>query len=1001
MVSAALMRGMFAPVFRNMRRSHWRRGQFIVEILVAIGLMVILLPSLTYVMIASKDSKPTQDARVEASLLMQETYEAIRSIREAGWNNVAINGIFHPVISGAAWVLASGTDARGDLTRSVLINDVYRDSSGVIVDEGNGSVDPSIKKVSVTISWTLPRPSNIQSTWYLTRFLGNQSISQTTVADFTPGVLYNSQITNVSGGEITLANNNKAKWCSPALSSTAIDLPDGPPVAVVATASAVVSAPNDVFVATAPTAGSAIKMSYINVTANTDPPVATQRGIFTLDPSQYSSSGYVPTGINLDNAFKTNDIKYYKSSSGKVYALMATNLPEKEVVAVQVNNGTGDAFQDPVNKIYSYWTFFNTRIYGEAFHNPSAHSAETSNAGDNNGFGTSPTNAYTLNGTYAVDTNSGSNTGTNCTGADKDKHRYYNYGFSLPSGASIDGVEVQLAARVDSTLNAPKMCVQLSWDGGVSWTAAQSTATLTTSTATYTLGSASDTWGRMWADTDFSDPNFRVRIINVAGSTSRDFSLDYVGVKVHYNGISSVPNDEEPFGYGARSLTVLGDRGYVSSGGYIYVFNLSDIDTKSSSVGLDQIGCRIQVDGYDCNPGTGTNRKYASGQTGQNWSDTTSPAHNDCSDGGNIELYASNDLYGVKAGNGSYIYVAVGAGTNPEFEIVNVTDVPTSVSNPAIGSASCGRISGGNAGWKMVGSLDFNTASGTEEAANSVYAKSDGTRAYISSNGGIDGNNDGNPDSKQWYVINTSNKTSPQFLSGTPSTGAQSGYYEATTAANLQLYPRRSLTVLNGQRAILVGNDGVTDTNDAQEYQVLNIDTESTPLYCGGVNYDQGFNDLTSVSEADGDNFVYMVANTNEKQLKIIEGGPDTGIYLTPGTFESGSISATASAAFNRFQASVSQPPQTTIKMQIATAAPVNGSCLNASYALVGPNGVMGSSASAYFTPVGNVISGAIPVGVDGGYANPGQCFKYKVYMDSADSNSAPTFFDASVNFSP
>ncbi len=979
------------------RQTSWNCGQFIVEILVAIGLMVILLPSLTYVMIVSKESKPMQDSKVQASLWMQETYEGIRSVRERGWDTIATNGTYHPATSSATWMMLSGVDTKGDLTRTVTIGDVYRDVSGEISDSEHGSIDPSTKKIHAQISWTYPHPASIASSWYLTRFLGNQSIVHTSDSDFTSGLLYNTQVTNTSGGEILLANNNKAKWCSPALSSTAIDLPDGPPVAVVATASASVSLPNDVFVATAPTTDSSVKMSYINVTANTDPPIASLRGMFTLDPLQYSSSGLVPTGIGIDNAFKTNDIKYYKSTSGKVYALMATNLADKEVVAVQVNDGSGDAFQDPVNKIYKYWTFFNTRIYGDAFHSPSAHSPETSNAGDNNGFGTSPLNAYTINGAYAVDTNSGNGTGTNCTGTDKDKHRYYAYGLALPSGASINGVEVKLVARVDSTSNAPKMCVQLSWDGGTTWTTAQSTPTLATSATTYILGSSTDTWGRAWSDSEFSDSNFRVRIVNVASSTSRDFSLDYVGVKVHYNGLSTVPNDQEPFGYGARALTVLGDRGYLASGGYIYGFNLSDIDSKSPNVGLDQIGCRIQVDGYDCSPGTGVDRKYASGQTGFNWSDTTSPAHSDCSDGGNIELYATNDLYGVSDANGSYIYVAVGAGTNPEFEIVNVTSIPDAVSNPTISSINCGRISGGNAGWKMVGSLDFNSASGTEEAANSVFAKSDGTRAYISSNGGIDGNNDGNPDSKQWYIINTTSKTSPQFLSGSSSTGAQSGYYEATTAANLQLYPRRSLTVLNGQRAILVGNDGVSDTNNAQEYQVLHIDTEATPLYCGGVNYDQGFNDLTSVSEVDGDNFVYMVANTNEKQLKIIEGGPDTGIYLTPGTFESNSINSIQSAAYNRFQVTVDQPIQTTIKVQVATAIPVNGSCSDASYSFVGPNG-MGDT---YFTPINNSISGAIPVGTNGGYVNPGQCFKYKVFMDSTDMNYTPTVFDATVNFSP
>lgn len=970
-------------------------GQFIVELLLAVGLMLVILPALTYVFIASREGKPTQDIRALANAYLQETYEQVRSVREKGWTYVATNGTYHPLQSGSVWTLAAGSQTQGDLSRSVVIGNVYRDGVGVIVGSG-GTIDPSTKKVTATIFWTLPRPSQIQSVWYVSRYIGNTSYIQTTQSDFAAGITSSTQVTNTAGGEVTLANNNKAKWCSPALSSVTIDLPDGPPVAVAATANTSVSTPNDVFVATAPDTASSIKMAYANVTANSDPPVASLRGIFTLDAAQYSSSGYVPTGIGIDNVFKTNDITYYKSGSGKVYALIATTLPDKEVIAIQVNDGTGDAFQDPVNKIYKYWTFFNTKIYGAAFNNPTANAAETSNAGDNNGYGSNPSNAYTTNGSFAVDTNSGSNTGTSCTGTDKDKHRYYNYGFSIPSGAAIDGVEVNLVARADSTTGTPKICIQLSWDGGSTWTGAKTSNNLTTTSVSYTLGGSADTWGRTWGDTDFSNANFRVRVINVASNTSRDFSLDYVGAKVYYNGVSSLTNDQAPFGYGARSITVLGDRGHVASGGYMYVFDLSNIDSKTPNNALDQVGCRIQLDGYDCSPGSGTDRKYSAGEVGISWSDTTSPAHNDCADGGNIELYADNDLYGVTVGGNNYIYVAVGAGTNAEFEIVNATSIPDAASSPSVSNNSCGRISGGNTGWKVTGTLDFNSQSGTEEAANSVFAKSDGTRAYISSNGGIDGNNNGVTDSYQMYIINTTNKSSPVFLSGTPSTGATSGYYYGASAS-AQLYPRRSLTVLNGQRAILVGQDGVVDANDAQEYQVLNIDSESTPLYCGGVNYNQGFNDLTSVSEADGDNFVYMVANTAEKQLKIIEGGPDTGLYLTPGTFESSTFDAVNSSAFNRFSATISQPAQTSVKMQVAAAPSSAGSCAGATYAYVGPNGVAGD----YFTSQGASISGTIPVGVFGGYDNPNQCFRYKVFMDTTDTNQTPAFDDVMVNYSP
>ena len=98
----------------------------------------------------------------------------------------------------------------------------------------------------------------------------------------------------------------------------------------------------------------------------------------------------------------------------------------------------------------------------------------------------------------------------------------------------IQGIEVRLDAKADSTSGAPKICVQLSWDGGVSWTATKSTATLTTSDATYILGGPADNWGFVWTLSTLSDANFRVRVINVSSNTSRDFSLDWVAVRVNY-----------------------------------------------------------------------------------------------------------------------------------------------------------------------------------------------------------------------------------------------------------------------------------------------------------------------------------------------------------------------------------------------------------------------------------------------------------------------------------
>ena len=111
---------------------------------------------------------------------------------------------------------------------------------------------------------------------------------------------------------------------------------------------------------------------------------------------------------------------------------------------------------------------------------------------------------------------------------------FYAYNLNLPATATVLGLEVRADARVDSASGSPRMCVQLSWDGGITWTAAKTTAVLGTSLSTNTLGSSTDTWGRIWTVANLSNTNFRVRVTNIAASTARDFSLDWLAVQVTY-----------------------------------------------------------------------------------------------------------------------------------------------------------------------------------------------------------------------------------------------------------------------------------------------------------------------------------------------------------------------------------------------------------------------------------------------------------------------------------
>jgi len=159
--------------------------------------------------------------------------------------------------------------------------------------------------------------------------------------------------------------------------------------------------------------------------------------------------------------------------------------------------------------------------------------------GDGNGFESAPTNAFADAGGVAFDLDSGTVGTLTCTDPARDKHDFYNYSLGVPSGSTINGIEVRLDAFVDLVKNGAAMCVQLSWDGGTSWTAAKTTPGLTATEATYLLGGSTDTWGHAWTTTDLADVNFRVRVIDIATATVRDFSLDWAAVKVYYNGTSA------------------------------------------------------------------------------------------------------------------------------------------------------------------------------------------------------------------------------------------------------------------------------------------------------------------------------------------------------------------------------------------------------------------------------------------------------------------------------
>jgi cysteine-rich repeat protein len=177
----------------------------------------------------------------------------------------------------------------------------------------------------------------------------------------------------------------------------------------------------------------------------------------------------------------------------------------------------GAAILIPVNVAYAADTTFKS---------PTANVSNGS--GDN---WSDPANAYTNGGGYASEVNG-------------ERHRFYDFNFSVTPGSTINGIEVNADAW-SSDSNGCRLDVDLSWNGGSTWTN-EKTQMLSGVETQHSLGGASDNWGRTWSSADFSNSNFRLRIQDAdPGNNCTDDAesrVDWLQVKVTYTPDTTAPN---------------------------------------------------------------------------------------------------------------------------------------------------------------------------------------------------------------------------------------------------------------------------------------------------------------------------------------------------------------------------------------------------------------------------------------------------------------------------
>lgn len=314
-----------------MRNFQLQRGQSLVELLLAMALSAILLPTLLVGLVSSRQGKVQQSQRASAVALLKYTIDATRSVREKGWTSfAATNGTFHPEISGSSWSLKAGeyTDANGFKT-SVVISDVNRGTCpgancGTIVTTG-GTIDPSTKKVVSTVSWVLPYTSSIDSTSYMTRYLDNNAFTQTLglhtpAADFDLGTKTGTAVTKTDDGEVILGAGGQGDWCKPQQSTVAtLDLAgQALPTALYTVVDNSTVPPNNYAYLTTGANSSSYTMQSVKVT---DPQVGLP---VPSEYKQYTQVNYHAYGLFVDSS----------------YAYLGTSHPGATVDIAQINGAT-------------------------------------------------------------------------------------------------------------------------------------------------------------------------------------------------------------------------------------------------------------------------------------------------------------------------------------------------------------------------------------------------------------------------------------------------------------------------------------------------------------------------------------------------------------------------------------------------------------------------------------------------------------------------------------
>lgn len=117
---------------------------------------------------------------------------------------------------------------------------------------------------------------------------------------------------------------------------------------------------------------------------------------------------------------------------------------------------------------------------------------------------------------------------------------FVNFGFAIPSGATIDGIVAEYRVKRDSSGSATVNSAFLTWGGTQHGSATATGVTITSSFNTLSAGASNSLWGASGGSlptpTIVNDPTFgfRLSMENTSGASVRTFSVAFARMTIYY-----------------------------------------------------------------------------------------------------------------------------------------------------------------------------------------------------------------------------------------------------------------------------------------------------------------------------------------------------------------------------------------------------------------------------------------------------------------------------------